>query len=300
MNHPLPDPASYVNFLNIPEGESGSHRIKAKIVPPGTVMDDVTQRAKIVGGQRGQKFRFDEPTRWHQLLYSGGVWMTDLPIEQRQMREASLGLVGRVLVGGLGLGLLPTILGPDPMVEEIVIVEKSPDVIKLVAKHVLRDWPACRKKLTFVKDDLFKYLLHLERHTATFDSAFFDIWQSDGQSEFFHTIVPLLKLAHASGRIRTRPLCWNEDVMRGQLQLTLLSRLHFQMYPELTKDLPKPPTVKQMARQTGSIWTDWHAPFWARLVKDGVPVTADNRQQLEALAETYSTNYGDPWKEEGQ
>ena len=93
-------------ILKIPEGKRGEYAITHKGYPAGTVLSTSNLRTAMMGGHKGNKILFEEESTWHELSYDGGVWMTDLPIEQAQC-DAQLGgdaISGSVLVGGLGLG----------------------------------------------------------------------------------------------------------------------------------------------------------------------------------------------------
>lgn len=283
----LPDPATYVGYISIPEGKSGKTRLAHRIVPAGEVMSDGDARTTIIGGQPYQRFKYDMPTRWHELSYEGGVWMTDIPAEQRQMRTAAQSMTGRVLIGGLGLGIFPTILDEMDCVDATTVVEKSRHVIKLVEPHLRT------AKMTVIRDDLFQYLKALAlpgEPRLKFTTAFFDIWQGDGQITFFDTVLPLLKLARKSRAIINRPLCWNEDVMRGQLFLSLDGNIAMLRIPGMVEN---PPPLAELATPRKNIWWDWKVPFWRAIqARDQAAIALD---ELRALARQYADGYGDPW-----
>lgn len=70
-----------------------------------------------------------------QLTYlrqGGTEWMLDDPVRQRVMELYAAQAQGRVLVGGLGLGLLAHELWQNPRVIEVTTVEKSQNVVDLV------------------------------------------------------------------------------------------------------------------------------------------------------------------------
>ena len=76
--------------------------------------------------------------------------MSDSPQECFLQYEAYRNAKGKVLVGGLGLGVYASMIALKKEVTEVVVVEISKDVIKL-----------CRPshpKIRVINDDIWKYL----------------------------------------------------------------------------------------------------------------------------------------------
>jgi hypothetical protein len=278
------DRKRYEGTVSIPEGESGKIKVRHLVHAAGHVHDLATARTRIMGGDNGGSVSWSRPTVWHELSEEGrGVWMTDLPIEQKQHYDALASFrSGSVLIGGLGLGVAAGILTKREQIRRIVVVEKSADVCKLVGPHAGRRGFLLPKNLTIVNADLFDYLAAGEER---FDRAFYDIWQSDGEGTFFKTVVPLLKL---SGPIvKRRPVCWNENVMRGQLWMGLTSRIEFLFMPDELKKGYNTPSLEESASVQDSIWHDWMVPFW-KWVLEKKP----DRSRIEEEAKNYVAFYG--------
>lgn len=258
----------FVTPLSIPAKRSGSFRIVKKKFRPGTTMETSNARTALIGGQVGGKVTFPVETVRHYLESDeDGLWMSDLPIEIAQHRREVERFGGRVLIGGLGLGLAvrllceredPPPLVPNGPVDHIVVVEKSEDVINLVGKHV------AHPKVEIVHEDLFTYLK--ENTTPYFDFAFYDIWKSDGEHTFHSTVVPLRRNSRCVVNRYDRVVCWNEDVMRGQLYMKLRSTVPLLKNPTMMPEKLRF-TVDDVL-QTGGLYTDWWMPFfreWDRL-----------------------------------
>ena len=96
--------------------------------------------------------------------------MSDLPIEQTQHDVALDGFTGSVLVAGLGIGYAANVLAANSDVDDVTIVEISPEVVQLVGPHI-RDPDG---KVEIVTDDIFNYLHELVEGDW-FDFCFFDI-----------------------------------------------------------------------------------------------------------------------------
>jgi hypothetical protein len=276
--------AVYENVLDIPEGQSGGFELSHVIEPAGKVFHLSSGRTAMMGGHKSGTVVYDHPTRWHQLLEDDGRWMIDLPIEQAQHDVALAPLHGFVLVGGLGVGYAVTALAKRRTVTGVVVVEKSSDVVALVAPHLLRDSVEARRKVTFVTADLFDYLKERPVGEKLFDGAFYDIWRSDGESTFFSTVLPLLRL---SALLVKRVVCWNEDVMRGQLYSSLESRWIVAHEPRL--QTPGSLTLDQLCEDSDSFWRAWSVPFF-RWTRQENP-DQKTREKWQAF---YAAQYGQP------
>lgn len=213
----------YSPGLRLPESISWNWSIRHVITEPGERMTVVSHRNAVFMGM--------QPTytvapgkvvtvELHEKCKEGDKgWMSDSPQEVEQhVRQLKLAR-GRVLVGGLGIGLAVAILARNRRVREIVVVEKSPDVVRLVSPHA---WKFVERidrgpSLTVVNSCLFEYLKSAGH--KPFDFAFLDIWMPTGQTVFADTVLPLRKLAK---RIVNGPIeCWNELEMLGQMRVSL-------------------------------------------------------------------------------
>ena len=279
----------YEGVLDIPEGTSGDFSVKHVIKPAGAKLYTAGARTMMLAGHKRREVVFDHPVRWHSLLEKDGVWMTDLPVEQAQHDEELRRMRGNVLVGGLGLGYAVTVLARNPEVSTITVVEKSPDVVKLVAEAMFKNLTALRrKKVSVVTDDLFAFLRKRRkeygvRAGVSYDTAFYDIWASDGEGTFFETVLPLRKLSE--GVVVEDPVNWNENIMRGQLRFSLLSNIAgLTMGSDTTIEALCTPLPKKVI---GHVFYNWRVPFfkWVRR-RRLTPV------QMAEGAGAYSAIYG--------
>jgi hypothetical protein len=276
--------STYANVLDIPEGTSGPITISHKVEPPGTVLKSGNLRT-MVFGQKGKAITFPEETRWHFLSEEGhGIWMSDLPIEQRQHDEILAKAHGKVLVGGLGLGYAVVALAQMKRVKEIVVVERSADIIKLVWDATMAKVPE-RVPVSVVHADLFDYLKDRPRF---FTWGFFDIWQGDGETTFHETVVPLRELAH--GMVRTVE-CWNEDIMRAQLFQGMQSRLLMLRNTAAAEVFGTAINIDLLCLGGPSIYQQWSVPFW-RWYRDHGAGLGD--EQIDLASRRYVLGYGRP------
>ena len=133
--------------------------------------------------------------------------MSDLPVEMADHLEFFLQAHGNVLIGGLGLGYIATKLTENRKVGDIVVVEKSTDVVRLVKPHL-------DDRITVVNSDLFLYLK--QRQLFEFDCAYYDIWTGTGEATWVEYVVPLRRLSVKANK-HMEIWCWQEEVMQGQI-----------------------------------------------------------------------------------
>jgi protein-L-isoaspartate O-methyltransferase len=96
-------------------------------------------------------------------------WMSTHVAERTTQAEFVAAATGRVLVAGLGLGL---VLGPllsKETVERVTVVERSPEVMKLMAARV--EELGAGRRLKIVCHDINQW-----RTRAVYDTIYFDIW----------------------------------------------------------------------------------------------------------------------------
>ncbi len=123
---------------------------------------------------------FTESFRFPAILENGNEWMTLTPVDLDTCDEAIAAAHGRVVTFGLGLGYYAYMASEKPRVDEVTVVELSPDVISLFERHILPKMPN-RHKIKIVNADAFEYAAKV-MPGEKFDLAFVDTWRdaSDG------------------------------------------------------------------------------------------------------------------------
>lgn len=290
----------YDGAIQIPAAKSGDVAVEHAIQPPGTTLHSGNVRTAYFG-QKSEAITFDGETRWHKLVEeSYGLWMTDYPIEQRQMDDLVSRARGKVLVGGLGLGYAVVALATRRRVKEIVVVERSPDIIKLVwnatadrVAHWCREFKIPMPRISIVQSDLFKYLRTRQVGPASrvtlpppvFDWALYDIWQSDGEHTFHDVVIPLRRLSE--GVVR-KVECWNEGIMRAQMFQHLHTRLLLIRAPKET-GIRELVSLDVLCAEQGNSYADWAVPFW-QWYRDHGKVLGE--KMLHRMAGHYVGTYG--------
>jgi len=124
-------------------------------------------------------FKLDERIPVTSLFINNEQWMIDDPLHWIGMQKLAQFSSGRVLVGGLGLGLIVHALLHNSNVTDIVVVDKNPDVIALV-KPLIKQVSGCYmtgNKIRYVCDDICRFV---GRKKEAFDTIILDIWVLSG------------------------------------------------------------------------------------------------------------------------
>ena len=127
-----------------------------------------------------------------------GVIMSNTPMEQRTHIKAINKTQGNVLVAGLGLGMYLQNIKDKEDVTSITVVEKSKEVIELVAKY----FKDCQK-IRIVNEDIFNYTPDIK-----FDFAFLDIWSDISEDNLVEFDILGEKFKDIQEII-----CWSEDII---------------------------------------------------------------------------------------
>jgi hypothetical protein len=207
--------------LKLPMGRKGRWLVGYEDLPAGYVFHVSGLRDRIMAGARPLKVTSDKKEKIYYLteLNRYGeqkrLWMSTQPAEVYSHTQILKRFHGRVLVGGLGLGVAVSILEKDPWVTDIVVIEKSRQVKDLV-------WPHLKtKKSRIVVADLFSWLKrHSDAQDERFDQMFLDTWIGTGEYVLWHQVVPLRRMAQ---RI-CNPMdvhCWKADTMEGQVRISI-------------------------------------------------------------------------------
>lgn len=149
----------------VPDGRSGEWSV--------STIECSERQALISAIQSIQKsdHRNVVPGRYTRLMRGNTVVMSDTRAEIEDVLPFIESAKGSILIAGLGLGLVPAALAKSPRVSEVVILEKSRDVIALTGARFY-----CEKKVRVIVGDIFKddHLVRIARQR--YDMAWFDIW----------------------------------------------------------------------------------------------------------------------------
>lgn len=94
------------------------------------------------------------------------VIMSNTPMEKRTNSKFVKAAHGDVLIAGLGIGMIPLAIQDKPEVTSITIVEKEPEIIKLIKSQI-----NFNSKVTIIEEDIYTF-----RPDCKYNCIYFDIW----------------------------------------------------------------------------------------------------------------------------
>jgi predicted membrane-bound spermidine synthase len=106
--------------------------------------------------------------KYVKLKINGSLYMSDTQMEKRSNTGFVRSANGKVLIAGLGIGLIIAPLLKRENVTQITVIEKYQDVIDLVAPNFQSD------KLEIICADILEWK---PAKGEKFDSIYFDIWK---------------------------------------------------------------------------------------------------------------------------
>jgi hypothetical protein len=190
--------------VDVPEGEVGNFRIMRFVVPRS---EAISFNARQMG--RGVEGRSILPGAYTKLLDcgKGEIWMSDTTAERKDheaVYEQCKQRGGRVLIHGLGLGMIVNAVLELPNVEHVEVWELEQDVIALVGSHLKAKFG---DRLTIVPGDVFEYRPKKGEHWTV---VWHDIWPSLAS----RNLKPMQKMCARWKNYCEWQECWGRDFCR--------------------------------------------------------------------------------------
>jgi hypothetical protein len=204
----VPLPAGLVPMRDIlPEGRSGNVRLEHyKVTELGAAAHNIRH------AQNGSPEMAIYPGTFVRLIVGKELMMSDAPYEAQSNRDLIEGARGKVLIAGLGMGMVLVPVLRNPEVTSVTVVEKSKHVIKLVEKPLLANGPFTeneKMKLVVVQGDINTF----KPKASSYDFIYFDIWPTIS-SKNLPEIDSLKKRYRKSLRPGGEMRVWVEDLIR--------------------------------------------------------------------------------------
>lgn len=203
-----------------PKHVVGSARIRARKLRKGMYPSYRVRGYDFVATQK--QFRLTcleqrDPTITDREVWR--TWMVDDPWHWWSIEDSATAMVergGRVLVGGLGLGLIVHALVARGA-SEITVVERNRDVIDLI-EPMLPQADGCR--VTMVSSCVEDVVPTLMR--GEYGAAFMDLWVTSSRAEtervFYRQVVPLatqITMALGGAPVYTLGFCGSQPIFAG-------------------------------------------------------------------------------------
>ena len=117
-----------------------------------------------------------------RLTHRGSIVMSDTEMEKRTNSEFVRNAHGKVLIGGLGIGLILLAVQDKVEVEKITVIEKNREVIDLVASQL-----PLNGKVEIVNANVFDYV-----PSEKYNTIYMDIWNYINQDVYQEQMKPLI------------------------------------------------------------------------------------------------------------
>lgn len=152
--------------VDVPETESGEWKIERFVV------DEEAAEFQKLRALMSYSGRFAPAGTYTRLVANGrGVVMSDTPNEIEDHLHFIYRAEGKVLVAGLGLGMVLQALLSKEEVTHVDIVEISHDVIQMVEPHYRLKFP--KESFSIIHADILKWQ---PPKGETWDHIWYDIW----------------------------------------------------------------------------------------------------------------------------
>lgn len=260
----------YHSPIDLPVQGVGNMQIRHRIIPKGEEIPIVGLRQAITRGIRPIVGTTEKPLVIHELVEGRGsdvsLWMTDLPEELNQIAEMLYNVdpSGRVLVGGLGLGILARTVAQRDGVTDVVVVERSTDVIKLCAPPN-SDGADGLATFKAVQSDIYKYLRTTKEK---FDYYLLDTWTGTSESTWWTEVLPLRRVIRKRWGISPEIHGWAEDIMWGQIYRSLTGKPPHWHYTYLPVPMSHDEAVAFLNMAGSSWWEKQYGKGIDRYVKE--------------------------------
>lgn len=143
--------------------------------------------------------------KYVRLVVNGELMMSDTGMERYSNREFIKKANGKILIAGLGIGMVLKNILDKPEVTEVLVIEKYQDVIDLVKPKFNHP------KLKVIQENIFNY-----KTKEKFDVIYFDIWPSINTDN-----LEEIKILHNKFKYnlnRTNSNCFMDSWLKKYLQ----------------------------------------------------------------------------------
>ena len=191
--------------LNLQEGTSGVWELKKF-----SVTKEEARNHALRCAINGYSERAIQEGEYWKITRNGYIVMSNTPAEINDHINFIRAAKGKVLIAGLGLGMvLQEVLKKD-LVTKVTVVEISKDVINLVAKSYQDP------RVEIINEDIFNF-----KPTEHYDFGWYDIWDDISGDEY----EEMKKITRKLSRFVSKSDCWCKNESKKRAKYEACSRL---------------------------------------------------------------------------
>ena len=185
-------------MVSVPDGTCGDWSVETF-----SISAEEARFSNMRAAFGGRAYAMVSPGTYKRLVHERrGVVMSNTPMEVNQARSAYRQATGRILVNGLGLGMILEGMLSKPVVTAVRVVEIDADVLELVGSHFHSD-----PRVELVHADAYSYS---PAKGERFDYVWHDIWDQITPDN-----LPLMtKLTRKYARRTERQAAWAREECR--------------------------------------------------------------------------------------
>lgn len=190
----------------VPDGQKGDWRISTfEVKPEKENLELFMSNFRAI--RDGHSFTCVRPGTYKRLTHkTRGVVMSNTHMERRTAYQCYTNATGRVLINGLGLGMVLEGVLSKPDVVHVKVIESEADVLALVAPHFKADL-----RVEFVHADAFAYK---PTKDDQYDYVWHDIWDTLDEDNF----PAMAKLNRKWARRTEAQGTWSRKEVRAQVR----------------------------------------------------------------------------------
>jgi hypothetical protein len=156
--------------LNLKDNSVGEYKLESAVYKKGASLAFIPDNYQsFLMGHERKDIILKNDFRYYDLFKGNQRIMCSAPVIMYEQYLPFIKAKGKVLLGGLGLGIIPRLLCSKEIVDKITIVELSKEVIELCGFK--------NDKVEIVNDDIHKFLQ--KGNLNQFDYIYIDAYTSD-------------------------------------------------------------------------------------------------------------------------